>query len=118
MERLTYMYGGKWRLRIGDTEYSRKAVDRLAAYEGTGLEPEEIYAMRQLIEMQPAADVSPVRHGKNITKMHFSDEIICSICGFDGVGFSSYDPVEDICIEYECRYCPNCGARMDGEEKG
>lgn len=74
--------------------------------------------MRQLIEMQPAADAAPVRHGKNITEMHFSDEIICSICGFDGVGFSSYDPVEDICIEYECRYCPNCGARMDGEGKG
>ena len=74
--------------------------------------------MRPRREMQPAADAAPVRHGKNITEMHFSDEIICSICGFDGVGFSSYDPVEDICIEYECRYCPNCGARMDGEEKG
>ena len=31
MKRLTYMCGGKWRLRIGDTEYSGKAVDRLAA---------------------------------------------------------------------------------------
>ena len=36
------MTGGKWRLKIGDTEYSGEAVDRLAAYEGTGLEPEEI----------------------------------------------------------------------------
>lgn len=42
MERLTYFDGGKWRLKIGDTEYSGEAVDRLAAYEGTGLEPEEI----------------------------------------------------------------------------
>lgn len=42
MERLTYFDGGKWRLKIGDTEHSGKAVDRLAAYEGTGLEPEEI----------------------------------------------------------------------------
>ena len=33
MERLTYFDGGKWRLKIGDTEYSGKAVDRLAAYE-------------------------------------------------------------------------------------
>lgn len=41
MERLTYFDGGKWRLRIGDTEYSGKAVDRLAAYEDTGLEPED-----------------------------------------------------------------------------
>lgn len=42
MERLTYFDSGKWRMRIGDTEYSGKAVDRLAAYEETGLEPENI----------------------------------------------------------------------------
>ena len=34
MERLTYFDGGKWRLKIGDTEYSGEAVD--------GLEPEQI----------------------------------------------------------------------------
>jgi len=42
MKRLTYFDGGKWRLKIGDTEYSGEVVDRLAAYEETGLEPEEI----------------------------------------------------------------------------
>lgn len=41
MKRLTYFDGGKWRLKIGDTEYSGEAVDRLAAYEDTGLEPED-----------------------------------------------------------------------------
>ena len=41
MERYTYFDGGKWRLKIGDTEYSGDWVDRLAAYEETGLEPEE-----------------------------------------------------------------------------
>ncbi|GAA6521710.1 hypothetical protein K440107A6_15780 [Lawsonibacter asaccharolyticus] len=41
MERLTYFDGGKWRLKIGDTEYSGGVVDRLAAYEDTGLEPED-----------------------------------------------------------------------------
>ena len=45
MERLTYFDGGKWRLKIGDTEYSGKAVDRLAAYEDTGLEPKDIVAL-------------------------------------------------------------------------
>ena len=40
MERLTYFDGGKWRLKIGDTEYSGKAIDRLAAYEDTGLQTE------------------------------------------------------------------------------
>lgn len=45
MERLTYFDGGKWRLKIGDTEYSGEAVDRLAAYEDTGLEPKDIVAL-------------------------------------------------------------------------
>ena len=42
MKRLTYFDGGKWRLKIGDTEYSGETVDRLAAYEDTGLEPEAV----------------------------------------------------------------------------
>lgn len=42
MKRLTYFDGGKWRFKIGDTEYSGEVVDRLAAYEETGLKPEEI----------------------------------------------------------------------------
>ena len=46
MKRLTYFDCGKWRLKIGDTEYSGKAVDRLAAYEDTCLEPEEIEQLK------------------------------------------------------------------------
>ena len=42
MKRYTYFDGGKWRLKISDTEYSGDWVERLAAYEETGLEPEEL----------------------------------------------------------------------------
>ena len=42
MERYTYFDSGKFRLKIDDTEYSGDWVDRLAAYEDTGLEPEEL----------------------------------------------------------------------------
>ena len=42
MERYTYFDGGKFRLKIGDTEYSGDWVDRLAAYEETRLEPEDM----------------------------------------------------------------------------
>lgn len=45
MEWLTYFDNGKWRLKIGDTEYSGNAVDRLAAYENTGLDPDQIQAV-------------------------------------------------------------------------
>ena len=33
MKRLTYFDNGKWRLKIGDTEYSGEAIDHLAAIE-------------------------------------------------------------------------------------
>lgn len=42
MERYTYFDGGKWRMRVGDTEYSGKETVRLAAYEETGLVPEAV----------------------------------------------------------------------------
>jgi len=42
MERYTYFDGGKWRLKIGDTEYSGDWVERLSAYEDTELEPEDM----------------------------------------------------------------------------
>ena len=42
MERYTYFDSGKFRLKIDDTEYSGDWVDRLAAYEEIGLEPEDM----------------------------------------------------------------------------
>lgn len=41
MGRYTYMDGGKWRVRCGDTEHSGPWVDRLAAYEDTELDSED-----------------------------------------------------------------------------
>lgn len=49
MERLIYFDGGKWRLKIGDTEYSGEAVDRLAAYEETWLETDTISKIRDIV---------------------------------------------------------------------
>lgn len=42
MERYTYFDSGKFRLKIDNTEYSGDWVDRLAAYEETRLEPEDM----------------------------------------------------------------------------
>ena len=53
----------------------------------------------------PAADVAPVRHGRWVTHSDRPDSLICSVCkcGFD---MWKHDPHN---------YCPNCGAKMDGE---
>lgn len=46
MERYTCFENGKWCLRVGKTEHSGPWVDRLAAYEDTGLEPCDYAAVR------------------------------------------------------------------------
>ena len=55
MERLTYWCpngqgGGEWRVNIDGREERGLHVDRLAAYEDTGLEPEEIAKIKQDVE--------------------------------------------------------------------
>ncbi len=43
MERLTYFRGGRWWINLNGCEYGGfPEIDRLAAYEDTGLTPEEI----------------------------------------------------------------------------
>lgn len=55
MERLTYWCddgqgGGEWRVNIYGREESGPHVNRLAAYEDTGLEPEEVVKMGMMLE--------------------------------------------------------------------
>jgi hypothetical protein len=58
------------------------------------------------IEMLPAADVVPVVHGEWIER---ALRPTCSLCGFGG-------SLIDVPIS-PFKYCPNCGAKMDKEEK-
>lgn len=44
MERLTYFKDGYWRVNFSGVQYQADFVDRLAAYEDTGLTPEELKA--------------------------------------------------------------------------
>ena len=57
----------------------------------------------EMIENLPASDVAPVRHGRWVSN-GIPDSMLsaCSVCGFG-------------CGAYSFQYCPNCGARMDGE---
>ena len=72
-----------------------------------GLEP------TQYIEIIPAADVTPVVHGRWKIKLlndYQKYSVTCSICGWVGIdNYDSYDDPSDF------NYCPNCGAKMDLE---
>ena len=58
------------------------------------------------IEHIPAADVATVVHGRWVDNgIPGSMLSACSVCGFT-------------CGAYSFVYCPNCGARMDGDDDG
>ena len=69
----------------------------------------------------PLPDVVEVKHGRNITEMNPVDEFVCSECGFMLCDFTEIRIDEDTHYNsyHECyiKYCPNCGAKMDGSEK-
>lgn len=89
-------------------------IERSAAIEAAkhawakGLEPS------QYIEALPAADVAPVVHGRWIHS-RYEDcseqfEIVkCSQCNHEAYAMALY--------VHGGNYCPNCGAKMDGERK-
>ena len=72
-------------------------------------------------EIPASSDVEPVRHGHNANeKYHAVDEFRCSECGIhieDWTAFFEDEDDGEYTAEYEFRYCPNCGARMDGDKK-
>lgn len=65
----------------------------------------KIFNVIELVEDQPTADVAEVKHGRWITRksIHNEEFYVCSICGTAN---------DDI-----WRYCPNCGAKMDGRSE-
>ena len=59
-------------------------------------------------------EYAPVRHGR-WEAMHYEGGILdgtnfdkCSVCGYERI-------FEDEKLKTAFNYCPNCGARMDGE---
>lgn len=73
------------------------------------------FAIR-MVNLMPTADVQEVRHGKNITTMNPVDEFECSECGFVcEIHENIYDDeyTLDCQREYNPKFCPECGAKMD-----
>ena len=90
------------------TEY----IDRNALIEHIRKDPlfdlVEQYGITGVIESFPVADVQLVKHGKNL-KEEYPTLFQCSVCGCE-----DWDTSE---VNYgEYNYCPNCGAKMDGEK--
>ena len=110
MKRLTYFDGGKWRLKIGNTEYSGEAVDRLAAYEGTGLELEEILSA---VDM---AKIACALHELNAYKELGSIDCLRKLAQADREGRCVVLPAKPDQTIYQWRIGDDCPSvsRLDG----
>jgi hypothetical protein len=89
------------------TEYikSETLINHLDACMDTIWKP-EIVALKCFVEGIPAADVAPVRHGRWALNKKYGD-YECSECGQGDVKAMDF-------TNLKMRYCPNCGAKMDG----
>lgn len=73
-----------------------------------------LLAMQERIQNLESADVVEQKYGRWVLVKDWSTEIIednekyweCSLCG---CGSDNYDTT------YHTKFCPQCGARMDGE---
>lgn len=69
------------------------------------------------IERCPVADVQEVKHGRwteiiDTINWFYRDTAVCSVCG-NCIDCSDEYDMDD--IQYQFKYCPNCGAKMDLE---
>ena len=66
-----------------------------------------------VVDSMPAADVQEVRHGKwESTELMYENG--CTRCSECKIEYYVSD-LEEICGDTLPTYCPNCGARVDGD---
>lgn len=68
MERLTYFENGHWRLDFNGCQYRADFVDRLAAYEDTGLTPAQCETAKTLVESAFSNDLTKVERIRELLK--------------------------------------------------
>ena len=73
----------------------------------------DIVDVKDIINNTPVADVIPIRHGHWIAEENWTPDdyyYTCSICRED------FYMIVGTPSDNNYKYCPNCGARMDGNE--
>ena len=83
-------------------EYIKREALRDALYDADAITMNGVKILNQF----PAADVEPVRHGR------WECNKPCPVCGEDR--FKGLDA--DIWADWEPPHCPNCGAKMYGDD--
>lgn len=96
------------------TDYIKRENAKRAVWgcaRDTGIDEAPFEYAEGLLEDVPYEDVAPVRHGRWVENDYlFLDTLYrCSVCG-EEFYLENGTPQEN-----QYYYCPNCGAKMDGE---
>lgn len=84
MERLTYFENGKWRMDFNGCQYQANFVDRLAAYEDTGLTPEQCENAKTIIESAFSDDTSMAERIRELLKADKEGRVAVLPCKVGG----------------------------------
>ena len=72
-------------------------------------EKDENIIIHLVRDIAPSADAQPVRHGRWNCGDDMFEYAVCSYCKWDSGEAWEY-------AKKYFKYCPNCGAKMDGEQ--
>lgn len=75
-----------------------------------------VYRLAELEDKIEQGTLKEEKTCKNISEMHPSDGFTCSECGITIIDFREEIVDEDYLAswyEYEFKYCPNCGAKVN-----
>ena len=85
---------------------SRSALWKAFDFCGVFIERRDRHIAQGMVEDAPAIEAVPVVHGEWLETRYYTWE--CSACGFHP--FKGYIPKNP-----DFKFCPNCGAKMDGD---
>ena len=86
------------KLEILKVRYKAQGRDNVA---------EDYNFVQTVLLTAPTVDAVEVVHGRNL-KEEWPSLFKCSVCGCDSIDTYSFEPSV-------INYCPNCGAKMDGD---
>ena len=127
MQRLTYFKDGYWRLNFSGVQYQADFVDRLAAYEDTGLTPEQVENAKTIIESAFAEDTSKAERIRKLLAADKDGRVVVLPCKVgdtvwrivrDGEPHITRDEVRDMYFADDMTLCVELvGGRVTFTEK-
>lgn len=99
-------------------DYIEKGAAKYAVDFAMDLSDTEYDAICNSIDKAPSADVAPVVHGRWLSLEEYAEKIGADTTGYVGGWCFCSECEQQMRDFYGWNYCPNCGAKMDGDKHG